>query len=98
MARHDEIGRLFADGVYFAYPGRPWERASNENTNGLLRQYFPKRSDLALHTPEDLAAVADRLNNGPRKTLAWMAPAQVSPRHYGPERPSVATVVRIRPG
>ena len=77
MARHDEIAPLFAEGVFFAYPGRPWERASNENTNGLLRQYFPKGTDLASHTLADLAAVEERLNNRPRKTLAWKTPASV---------------------
>lgn len=76
MARHDEIAPLFADGVFFAYPGRPWERASNENANGLLRQYFPKRTDLSIHTLADLAAVEERLNNRPRKVLGWMTPAQ----------------------
>lgn len=77
MARHDEIAHLFADGVFFAYPGRPWQRGSNENTNGLLRQYFPKRSNLVIYTPEDLAAVEERLNNRPRKTLGWMTPGEV---------------------
>ena len=77
MARHDQVAYLFADGVFFAYPGRPWERGSNENTNGLLRQYFPKRSDLRVYTPADLTAIEDRLNNRPRKTLGWLTPAQV---------------------
>lgn len=77
MARHDQVVHLCAAGVFFAYPGRPWERASNENTNGLLRQYFPKRSDLRVNTPADLAAIEDRLNNRPRKTLGWLTPAQV---------------------
>jgi IS30 family transposase len=76
-ARHNEIADLLADGVFFAYPGRPWQRASNENANGLLRQYFPKRGDLAIYTPADLAAVEERLNNRPRKTLGWKTPAQV---------------------
>ena len=67
MARHDQVAHLFADGVFFAYPGRPWERGSNENTNGLLRQYFPKRSDLRVYSPAELAAIEDRLNNRPRK-------------------------------
>ena len=77
MARHDQVAHLFADGVFFAYPGRPWERASNENANGLLRQYFPKRSDLRIYTPADLTAIEDRLNNRPRKTLGWRTPSQV---------------------
>ena len=77
MTCHDQIAHLFSDGVFFAYPGRPWERPSNENTNGLLRQYFPKRTDLSVHGAEDLEAVEQRLNNRPRKTLGWFTPAQV---------------------
>jgi transposase, IS30 family len=77
MACHDQIAHLFSDGVFFAYPGRPWERPSNENTNGLLRQYFPKRTDLSVHGAEDLEAVEQRLNNRPRKTLGWLTPTQV---------------------
>jgi IS30 family transposase len=77
MACHDQIAHLFSDGVFFAYPGRPWERPSNENTNGLLRQYFPKRTDLSVHRAEDLEAVEQRLNDRPRKTLGWLTPAQV---------------------
>jgi len=77
MARHDEIADLFIDGVFFAYPGRPWERGSNENTNGLLRQYFPKRTDLSCYSVADLKAVEARLNNRPRKTLEWQTPADI---------------------
>lgn len=77
MARHDEIAAaLFAEGVFFAYPGHQWQRASNENANGLLRQYFPKRSDLSIHTPADLAAIEQRLNSRPRKVLGWITPAE----------------------
>ena len=81
MARHDEIAHLFRGGVFFAYPGRPWERPSNENTNGLLRQYFPKGTDLRRHTADDLAAVEHRLNSRPRKTLRWLTPAEILAPH-----------------
>jgi transposase, IS30 family len=76
MRRHAEI-TLDADlPVYFCDPGHPWQRGTNENTNGLLRQYFPKGSDLSAHTAADLAAVADQLNQRPRKTLDYATPAE----------------------
>jgi IS30 family transposase len=77
MASHDKIASLFSQGVYFAHAGKPWQRPTNENTNGLLRQYCPKGSDLKAHTVDDLRRVEDRLNNRPRKTLGWATPAQV---------------------
>ena len=63
--------------VYFCDAHAPWQRGSNENVNGLLRQYFPKGSNLHAHTPADLATVADEINTRPRKTLAWAAPADL---------------------
>ena len=63
--------------VFFADPRTPWQRGSNENTNGRLRQYFPKGTDLSRWSAEDLEAVAHALNNRPRKILGWKTPAEV---------------------
>jgi IS30 family transposase len=77
LAYHEQIGEHLQQGVFFAFPASPWLRGTNENTNGLLRQYFPKGSDLSAHPVEELQRVQDRLNNRPRKTLGWRTPADV---------------------
>ncbi len=80
MTRHAEIS--FATGleIYFCDPAKPWQRGSNENTNGLLRQYFPKGTDLRLHSPDHLDFVSAQMNRRPRKTLGWDSPAETLDR------------------
>jgi IS30 family transposase len=76
MAQHAELKIDAGVQVYFCDPHSPWQRGSNENTNGLLRQYFPKGTDLSVHSAATIAAVAATLNTRPRKTLAWRTPAE----------------------
>jgi IS30 family transposase len=76
MAQHERFSVDTGVAVYFCDPRSPWQRGTNENTNGLLRQYFPKRTDLRVHSQADLDAVATELNDRPRQTLGWKSPSQ----------------------
>lgn len=84
MHRHLEFSLATNIPVYFCDPASPWQRGSNENTNGLLRQYFPKGTDLSVHGAEHLVAVATELNGRPRKRLGWETPAERLDRLLSP--------------
>jgi IS30 family transposase len=77
MAQHKAFTVATNVQVYFCDPRSPWQRGSNENTNGLLRQYFPKGQDVSHFSQRQLDAVALKLNTRPRQTLGWKTPAQV---------------------
>lgn len=77
MALHADFTASTDVPVFFCEPHSPWQRATNENTNGLLRQYFPKRTDLSVYSPEVLAAAASELNDRPRKCRGWRTPKEV---------------------
>jgi len=77
MAHHARFSVKTGIPVYFCDPRSPWQRGSNENTNGLLRQYFPRKSDLNVLTQAELDRVADELNGRPRQTLDFLSPSVV---------------------
>src|SRR6266550_4420634 len=92
MSQHHRFTVETGVAIYFCDPGRPWQRGTNENTNGLLRQYFPKGRTLAHVTQAELDRVADQLNGRPRETLGWMDPAEALAKllSTASEQPGVA--------
>ena len=86
MAEHEQLAQRLALQIFFADPYSPWQRGTNENTNGLLRQYLPKGTDLSGYTPRELNAIAHRLNTRPRKCLNFATPLEVYThlRHHSP--------------
>ena len=85
-AEHAQLAQRLAIRIFFADPYSPWQRGTNENTNGLVRQYLPKGTDLSDYTPRELTALAHRLNTRPRKCLHFATPREVNAhlRHHSP--------------
>jgi len=97
LSAHAELAHTVGMPVFSCQPHSPWQRGSNEKMNGLLRDYFPQGTDLAVHTAEQLAAVATELNNRPRKTLNWATPAALIAPHLtgdGAGRPRTVAPAR----
>jgi IS30 family transposase len=93
MAHHASITARTGINVYFADPYSPYQRGSNENTNGLIREYLPKGTDLSVHTPAQLAAIADELNDRPRKRLGFYTPREAFAKLLTEDRHRVATTI-----
>jgi IS30 family transposase len=94
MAQHSRLKIDAGLQVYFCDPRSPWQRGTNENTNGLLRQYFPKGTDLSIYDADEISAVAAALNARPRKTLGWKTPAEALDELLARvKKPGVATTV-----
>lgn len=91
MALHTKITEATGLPIYFCDPHSPWQRGSNENTNGLLRQYFPKGTDLSFHGPGILDNVAAELNGRPRERFGWKTPAEMLDKLLSEPNQSVAT-------
>lgn len=98
MACHQDFTQRTLIPAYFCDPASPWQRGSNEFTNGLLRQYLPKGTDLGVHSPEHLATVAAELNRQPRGILGWQSPMEHLARLSSPptEPYAVATTAEFR--
>jgi hypothetical protein len=98
LSQHAQFKPDTGGAVYFADPHSPWQRGANENTNGLLRQYFPKGTDLARWSREELQAVAHALNSRPRKALGWKTPDEALNEYLlSAQEAGIATTGRIRP-